>query len=633
MKLKQKVASVFKIYLLLILTLCLPNIVHAFNASEFTELEQQLKLLTPVQAITHLTEIRSIIDQSSVEVQARYHFVIAQHLEKTRQLDEAITHYDLAIKKLTPFPVSSTLVDSYIERSFAQYLLTNDPEIYCPDRRHALSLSKQLTGAPQLVIKTLTANSYCNNTPDTLHIGLEQLQQALALAEKHQASLNRRAVLNNATGNLFLTSSLYQRAYESFHKAYELWRTADDKQDIFTALHNMIQTSIRLGNWEIAEQDLQRMFELTKIAPEFKDFSFFTHYNAGSIAIAREQYAEAIKQFSAAIELQETTTENFYIATSYGQLAIALFNDGELEQAAQVGQVYLSHSSYKATKQQIKLIVGAIMSHHKGESLSGIQQLMSALSDLEKKHKKIVRDNIHYSSLDHQAKLIEFENNFLANKLAINQLNLQKTNDSKKIADLTIGVITLLFVLLIAILCLLIYSRRHYIEQAHTDHLTQIANKGQSIEIAGKLLAQSKQKKQTCALLLLDIDRFKTINDSLGHLAGDIAIQLVTKRIRNSLKHNDLIGRIGGDEFLILLTESDFERTLEIAERLRAGVANTPLNIEGQQQGVTISIGGVVISPDTTSNLTQLIKQADQALYDTKELGRDCTKIIEALNG
>src|SRR5262249_15792621 len=129
------------------------------------------------------------------------------------------------------------------------------------------------------------------------------------------------------------------------------------------------------------------------------------------------------------------------------------------------------------------------------------------------------------------------------------------------------------------------------------------------------LLAEGPEQ---AALLVFDIDEFKTINDHFGHLGGDRTLQHVVARVGASLRETDVFGRLGGDEFAIFLTGLDPARLAALAERIRAGVAESTLVFEDKTVDVAISVGFA----KGLGSFEQLYHKADQALYEAKRLGR-----------
>jgi diguanylate cyclase (GGDEF)-like protein len=159
--------------------------------------------------------------------------------------------------------------------------------------------------------------------------------------------------------------------------------------------------------------------------------------------------------------------------------------------------------------------------------------------------------------------------------------------------------------------------------QAHIDYLTGIPNRRYFMEIAEHELARAQRYNLAFAVIMLDIDHFKHINDQFGHNAGDQVLQFLAKLMQKSLREVDSIGRIGGEEFAIILPQTDKERALELAERLHTTIAQTkiPLNDKTTVR-ITISMGVTVLN-DQAITFETLLNQADKGLYQAKSAGRD----------
>ena len=161
---------------------------------------------------------------------------------------------------------------------------------------------------------------------------------------------------------------------------------------------------------------------------------------------------------------------------------------------------------------------------------------------------------------------------------------------------------------------------------ALTDHLTGLRNRRSLFELGTIEFSRSLRMERDFCCMMLDLDHFKQINDTYGHPVGDQVIQEFAKRCQCSVRDVDLIGRYGGEEILILLPETDWQTAMLVAERLRASVAERPINISGQKINITVSIG-VSGQDENTLELETLIARADQAMYMAKHKGRNCVAI------
>lgn len=158
--------------------------------------------------------------------------------------------------------------------------------------------------------------------------------------------------------------------------------------------------------------------------------------------------------------------------------------------------------------------------------------------------------------------------------------------------------------------------------KASTDSLTGLLNHENSFRYLEKAVNTAGESQHSLSVMMADLDYFKCINDNYGHMVGDSVLQEVTARILASVRGPDVVGRYGGEEFLIILADADVETANRIAERIRLRIASTPINVEGELIEITISLGVSTMSPE--DDVRSLVKRADEALYAAKDAGRNC---------
>lgn len=164
-------------------------------------------------------------------------------------------------------------------------------------------------------------------------------------------------------------------------------------------------------------------------------------------------------------------------------------------------------------------------------------------------------------------------------------------------------------------------SQRALEHQARTDSLTQIMNRGAIMARLNEELARAKREGSTLALGVLDLDHFKHVNDTHGHAAGDQVLREVVRRLTVAFRPYDGLGRIGGEEFLVLIPGAARENARAVLERARQVVCATPVDHADRQVDVTVSLGGTTTRGDEPED--QVLIRADEALYRAKELGRN----------
>lgn len=166
---------------------------------------------------------------------------------------------------------------------------------------------------------------------------------------------------------------------------------------------------------------------------------------------------------------------------------------------------------------------------------------------------------------------------------------------------------------------------------AMTDSLTNSLNRRGFYEQAQQKIAEMLKKSHFVCLIYWDIDRFKRINDTHGHAAGDTVLIETVEQVRANIKHEDLLGRLGGEEFVILLGRADLDAATEVAERLRNRIEQTPIYYKGQAIKVTASFGVVLIDEDKHVTVERAINSADKALYQAKSDGRNQVVVASAV--
>jgi diguanylate cyclase (GGDEF)-like protein len=155
------------------------------------------------------------------------------------------------------------------------------------------------------------------------------------------------------------------------------------------------------------------------------------------------------------------------------------------------------------------------------------------------------------------------------------------------------------------------------------DGLTGIHNKRYLLDFLDRELARSVRHHRPLSLALIDIDRFKAINDELGHLGGDYALRELAETLKDAIRREELFARYGGEEFAIVWPETNLQGAVQVGQRLREAVAKHSFVFEGKSFDLTISMGVATTDGETTLTPIDLIRQADEKLYQAKQTGRN----------
>ena len=167
----------------------------------------------------------------------------------------------------------------------------------------------------------------------------------------------------------------------------------------------------------------------------------------------------------------------------------------------------------------------------------------------------------------------------------------------------------------------LVKARESYRIAATHDSLTQVWNRAEIIDFLGREISRARRSKLPLGVVLVDIDHFKSVNDSIGHLAGDTVLKEVAQRMRSRLRIYDGVGRYGGEEFLLVLPGCDLETATSRAEELRLAICAQPITRKEHSITVTASMGTALADPALSPDFT--LQVADAALYEAKRKGRN----------
>jgi diguanylate cyclase (GGDEF)-like protein len=176
---------------------------------------------------------------------------------------------------------------------------------------------------------------------------------------------------------------------------------------------------------------------------------------------------------------------------------------------------------------------------------------------------------------------------------------------------------------------LLLCAERSMVELQHTartDYLTGVMNRRAIEESGRQAVAAARRHGGLLAVVAIDVDHFKRVNDELGHAAGDEMLMQCVQRIRGSMRAEDIIGRQGGEEFVVLMSGTDLDRAAMAAERIRREFSARPFVLSAGQRVASVSLGVAALTA-ADGHFSDLQRRADRAMYAAKEAGRDCTMI------
>ena len=169
-------------------------------------------------------------------------------------------------------------------------------------------------------------------------------------------------------------------------------------------------------------------------------------------------------------------------------------------------------------------------------------------------------------------------------------------------------------------------------ELSMKDSLTGLYNHGLILELLDNELSKQERETKDISFVMLDIDHFKKVNDQYGHVAGDVILKQLSVLCKSFTRKHDYVGRYGGEEFSLILSDADTAAALEICERLRKQIEDYAFHVEDNIIRITVSMGICSKSYEDELSVTDMVKQADEALYEAKQNGRNQVRLAPKAN-
>ena len=179
----------------------------------------------------------------------------------------------------------------------------------------------------------------------------------------------------------------------------------------------------------------------------------------------------------------------------------------------------------------------------------------------------------------------------------------------------------------------LVEARENMRFQATHDPLTSLWNRGVIEELLSREIHRSRREKSCTVVMLCDVDHFKRVNDQFGHTTGDDVLRELARRLQHSVRSYDMVGRFGGEEFLVILNKCDIASAATRAENIRAVVAKRPFQTRANSLDITISIGLALSTDFEDRGVEEILAGADAALYAAKGAGRNCVRRAQPARG
>ena len=497
----------------------------------------------------------------------------------------------------------------FMQATLATYASTSSAQLRIDSVRESLRLGNQYTiqGENEKAFRILNeAYELSKQLPDdkyrrdalnalaTVYYNLGQY----SLAEKYYKELLDIEELGGNDGDLAIALFNLAHAYASQQKYKDAEQLLERSRALDEKLGNVSGvafSSKALGDNALAQNNtpLAKVYFTDSLAG-FESVGnrlqiATMHIHLGDVARREKQYESAISHYKNAVPLLEYSRFTVILLRAYRGLAGAYSNTGNFESA------YSIYNSY------------ALLLQNYLEKQSS--------DDLER-----MRTRFETERLSDDNQRLEL----------VNTQQQEKINADREIKMLQLAAIVLSVTVIALVLFFLHRGKRYANEMrglATTDELTQLPNRRSIMSFARREWDSAQRSGRTFSCLMFDIDHFKLINDTYGHQIGDEVLVAVAKAVNSDRRKSDCVGRVGGEEFLLIASESSAETAAILADRVRRSVEELRFE-SAPDRVVTISIG--VVEFQRQESLDELIQHADSALYEAKSNGRNQVVVCES---
>jgi len=438
-----------------------------------------------------------------------------------------------------------------------------------------------------------------------------QLYERLGMPQQALTSLNAIAILYNRMGD-------YSQARYYFEAALRAQQAAGLRREQAVTQHNLGRALENLKDWDAAQHAFESVLALSRELGYPRGEAYALR-GLASVRNARGDAVGALALLDQASELQHRTPDERLRAQVLLQRGIAmrlLRRPGDAAAALGEAQKVFATADSRA---ELATTYGELAT-----TLSDQGDWRGAFEQQQKY--KAVSDELLHRQLDQRFATLKVEFDSAA-KDKENQLLMrekaatERALDQERRASALRAVVIALAALLVAVMGVLVWRHRrtsHRMQDlAMTDELTHLPNRRHVLGTLQAMLADGR----ACALLIVDLDFFKMINDEHGHLVGDDILRAIATVLRDGGREPVELGRLGGEEFIVVLPEVDIDTAIAAAERLRMKVAGLDVSRWLPDRNITISIG--ITLAESGDTVSSVLRRADEALYEAKRGGRN----------
>lgn len=431
------------------------------------------------------------------------------------------------------------------------------------------------------------------------------------------------AVINEVYGAMYTYMKQYEKSVEYYQKALQSYEQLGYRAHVAEAVYGLATAYRYWKKYDLAIEKFSLYRNIVNYTPN-KDITFFGAYGLGMTLAEQGKCVEGIKVIDQALKLNGIKDYN---AELLKRKAECLIEQDKLSQAQEsinaASAIFDKIKELQGTSWQLEVIkIKAHIAHAQGQ----YARAYFLLNDYYQKHDALAEKNNENrliqvrSALELERKNIE--TSLLEQVTKIQQLKIdqQRHENKQQSYIISIAVIVVIFVLFIVLLQY--NSKKKVIALSVRDPLSNLYNRRYIFDFLSRLVKSANVDKADVSVMLIDIDDFKKINDQYGHPFGDEVIRTLADIGQETLRVGDMMGRVGGEEFICVLPRTDSQQCLKIARRLLENINSHVFYSQGNNIRITLSIGVATLSSNINDALS-LYTCADKALYYVKNHGKN----------
>ncbi len=556
-----------------------------------------------------------------------------KNLEKYK---EALKYGTAAAKIAITINEKKALSDAYFCIAIAHWRLSEYPQAL---KYHflALELRKKL-GNEGKVYESLSNIGGVYQSLGIFDLALDYYLKTLQIQEKWQGNEVDVANTINKIGVVYYNLGDLEKAVSFYTRALELQQKLRDKRGMADCLNNIGVIYQEKGSYQKAKDFYTRSLKLEEEMGNKSGLAIGFN-NIGEVYQKTGKPAKALEHYIQSIKLAREVGDLYGVAYTLNNIGVVHREAGNFSKALENGHNALNIARNIQARDLEKDIHKELFTLHKA-----MGNYRSAFNS----HVKFKALNDDIFNMNNRQKIMEMQNRYEIHKKEkeIELLKKERTIRELDFNQQKIQKYALLFGLLLGIVVLLLLYNRYRLkvkannairqknselttayekleEAARTDHLTGLSNRRDMMKQVRQEETRSERNKKPFVVVLCDVDFFKPINDTYGHACGDFVLAELAKVMRSSIRKQDGVARWGGEEFFMLLPETNLEGAMVVTEKVRKRIEEHLFVYEENAIKVTMTFG---LCQTRSGNVEEAMKHADAALYEGKRKGKNCVK-------